>query len=691
MNFTNIVLKNLKYNFTKFTSYIFVNIFVIAVLFTYGSIVFNKNITEDPILSATMDFVNMGIIAILLFSIVFISYTGVYFIKTRGKELGVYLTLGMTKKDLSKMILLESTTIMLISVVAGMLTGLLFSGLFYLILSNVLDSENLFYLNGSSFLLSIGVFFIVFVWNIVFSAFFIKRTEITRITKSDKTKGMKSPKKVTGFFGIFLFVLSTTMLYLSLTDHDIMNPLSDKMTIVIFTNVSLQFISLYFLIASGLDFIVALLSKHKEFYNKNILILSNLKYSFVTYKSTLYMITLLMGMSILFMGIQWSFKVANIKIMENVLPYDFMIESRGEINSITKEVIYELGKQQEGEITEFITYPYLTVEIYRENETWLYNYGTTTMIISESNFNHVFGTDLKVDQDELLMISNSDEDFANTKIDYDTYLVPDTTQNGENRAQNIRDLRPTREEFYELLELDGVSSLSYSKENTKAMYYPFINSYGEMEFATVIANVLDDAVYESIKNPEITTVSLFDYEGVDLEFYEKLMDVLRMYNGNNDLWTSVDLEHEVKTTAEEFKPISKYMKVEQTNKLLGMFSFTMTFISLLFLVSSSVVMYYKLVNDVDYEKEQIALFKKIGLNDLECRKYLNQHTGIIFFTPLLLGGTIGLFYNYFFFYNVPNRNYLLQVVLIMYVCFVVYDILFFFLVKRSLIRNVMQK
>ncbi len=689
MNFNNIVLKNLKYNFTKFISYIFVNIFVIAVLFTYGSIVFNKNITEDPILSATMDFVNMGIIAILLFSIVFISYTGVYFIKTRGKELGVYLTLGMTKNDLIKMILLESSTMMLISVVIGMLIGLVFSGLFYLILSKVLNSPSLYYIDKNSFILSLGVFLVVFISNMIFSVLFIKGTDITKITKSDKTKGMRTPKKISGFFGILLFIISTTMLYLVFTDNELVSSLSDKTTSVILTNVTLQFISLYFLIASGLDFIVAILSKNKEFYYRNILILSNLKYSFVTYKTTLYMITLLMGMSVLFMGVQLSFKYGSIKIMNTVLPYDYMIESKGEINPISEDEIYSIVNENNGKVSELITYSYISNEIYRETETWLFNYGTTTIMISESEFNKAFGTDINVEKDELVILNNSNEDFGETVIDFDTFLVVDNLERGQERALKIRAERPTREGFYEVVKSDGVDCLTYTKEKTTPMYYPFINSYGKIEFSSVMANIIDDEVYNTLNNKEITNVFLVDLEkGGELKIYESILDLLRIKNGNNDLWRGENIFDDLRNTPEEFKPICKELSVEQTLKILGMFSFTMTFISILFLISSSVVMYYKLANDIEYEREQVNLFKKIGLNKDECKNYIDKHTGVMFFTPLVLGGGIGILYNYFFFFNVPNRNSLLLIVLVMYVFFVIYDIVFYFIVKKSLAKNV---
>ncbi len=681
MTYTNIVLKNLKYNMTKFTSYIFVNMFVVSILFTYGSIVFNKNITEDPILSSTMDFVYMGIIAILLFSIIFISYTGIYFIKTRGRELGVYLTLGMTKKDLTKMILLESTVIMLISVLAGILARLIFSGLFYLVLGNILDTNNLFYLDKNSFLLSLGVFLLVFLSNIVFSIIFIKRTNITSITKATKTKGMKMPKKISGFLGIVIFIVSTTMLYLVFTDNSLVDSLSDEATKVIFINVTLQFISLYFLVASGLSYIITLLSKNKKFYNNHILILSNLRYSFYTYKTTLYVISLLTGMSILFMGIQLSFKIGTTKIMNDVLPYDFMIESQEGYNNISVDEIYALVEKNGGTVEEFVELPYISTEIYRENSEWLFNYGITTMVISESDFNKAFGTDIDVSYDELLMVHNADTSFGETNIDYDTCLVIDNYDSGEKRAEEVRYVRPSREEFFEILQRDNVEYLGYNQEKTTSMFYSFINSQGEMEFASVLGNVIDDEAYNSLKNTEKTTAYMFNVKSADDEvLYSDIISTLN--DKNKDKVVPTD------TYTKSLKPICKSIKMEMTEKMLSMFSFTMTFISMLFLISSSVVLYYKLVNDVDYEIEQIDLFKKVGVNRKEAISYLSYHTGLIFFLPMILGGGVGIFYNYFFFYSIPQRNYLLMVVLIMYLCFVVYDVIFYFILRASLVKKV---
>lgn len=692
MTFSQIILKNLKHNITKFTSYIFVNVFVISMLFTYGSIIFNPNISEDPILNSAMDFVYIGVVAILLFSIIFISYTGVYFIKTRGKELGVYLTLGMTKWNLTKMILIENTVIMLISVVIGMLAGLLFSGIFYLILGQVLEMDDLFYLDRYSFFLGLGVFLIVFICNIFYSLLFIKKTNIRSITIADKTKGMKKPSVILGGFGVFLFTISTLMIYLIFTENELVSDLNSYVTEVIFVSVFAQFSSLYLVLASGLDFIVTIISKNVKFYHRNILLLSNLKYSFTTYKTTLFLITLLMGMSILFMGIQVSFNIGGTKMMNTVLPYDYMIESNADFNQISDNDIYELVADNGGEITDYVSYDFISSQVYRQQPDWFYYYGITTMIISESEFNQAFDENLEIAPDEVVIMSNYDVDFADTVIDFDTYLTTQAYADGINSANMVRLKNPDLEQFLSTVSANNLSVLEYSSDNTIPMYYSFINSYGEIEFALVMASIVDDSVYDAIENPEVSTIREFNVSGLDqLAFCSNLQAELKTINNAPNSWNQPMDERSDRSTVEAYQPICKSIKVEETDKAMGMFSFTMTFISILFLIASSVVLYYKLVNDIEYEREQINLFTKIGVNRDHCVKYIKNHTAFIFFTPLILGGGIGLLYTYAFFHSLPKQmvRELSIIVLIMYFVFIIYDVIFYLIIRNSLIKKVL--
>ncbi len=240
---------------------------------------------------------------------------------------------------------------------------------------------------------------------------------------------------------------------------------------------------------------------------------------------------------------------------------------------------------------------------------------------------------------------------------------------GQISAQTTRDQNMSLDQFKQ-----------YTAENTTPIYYDFIDSYGEIEFMPVVASVVDDSVYNSIVNPEISTIQAFNVDSLDqADFCASLKDELRAINNAPDSWQSSMSERFDRTTVETYQPVCKALKVEETDKAMAMFSFTMTFISILFLIASSVVLYYKLVNDIDYEREQIKLFNKIGVNRHESEKYIKQHTAFIFFTPLVLGGGIGLLYTYAFFHSLPDRyvSQLIIIVLIMYGLFIIYDVIFY--------------
>lgn len=162
MNFSSIVYKNLKYNLTRYISFYLVNSFIVAVLFMYGTLYFNDSIPVN-----IKNILNFTFVALVLFCIIFISYTQTFFVKFRGKEFGVYLTLGMTTRDLKKMIRRENIIIISISLSTGIAAGLLFSRMFYLILSKVLVnieysiSFNTFFLQSlSSYLFLLSVHFL---------------------------------------------------------------------------------------------------------------------------------------------------------------------------------------------------------------------------------------------------------------------------------------------------------------------------------------------------------------------------------------------------------------------------------------------------------------------------------------------------------------------------------------------------
>lgn len=687
MTFQHIVNQNLKYNFKRFISYLFVNSFVVAVLFMYGSLLFNEILGNDVAMTVASDFINMAAYAIILFSIAFVSYTGVYFVKSRGKEFSVYLTLGMTTRDLIRMIIFESLVIVAGSVICGILGGLLLSKLFYLILAKVLGlSTSIYYISYKTFLLSIGVFVLVFLFNMLFTSVFVRKLTILQIAKATSTKGFSKSRPVVGIIALIVLVAGMYFFTAASSGYDILSSVSDYTSEIVMSSVIAIFVSLYFVVASSIDAVQAVIAKFPALYNRNILILSSLKHRFFSYKVFLYMLSLLMSSAILFMGFGLSVYNFTKKSIDEFIPYEFMIESGGGINEISADEVQKVVADNGGTVSDFHALEYVFNENYRDYGNRLVNYRTTSFIVSESNFNRHTGMIVDVAPDELLLVYNQEAE-AQESINYDTILTVEPWREGIKRADAFREGLVGEEAL--LQSLGGIPRFEFKREKTRSTSAYFINSYGNFEFAGVMANVVDDSVYASLKQAKPYTAYLFNLKSGDADkVFAGILDTLRAKNkADNRIWASPESHFGGKDEVESLRPIYKQERFDIAFRISGFLFFSLAFLGFLFLLCSSVVLYYKLATDVDDEKEHITLLRKIGLTSTECKSYLQKHVAIVFFAPLVIGGIIGLFFLNSALSFTVYVGYLMVRVGMMYGVFVLLDILLFLSLRKKFLRG----
>ncbi|QKS46338.1 ABC transporter permease [Paenibacillus cellulosilyticus] len=692
MTFRHIVNKNLRYNFRRFISYVFVNSFVVAVLFMYGSLLFNEILAQDDAMKIASDYIAIAAYAIILFSIVFVSYTGVYFVKSRGKEFGVYLTLGMTTRDLIRMIVFESLVIVTGSVLCGIAAGLLLSKLFYLLLGRVLNlSTDIYFISYKTFVLSLGVFLFVFLCNLLFTSVFIRRLSIVQITKAATTKGQSKSRPVLGGISTVVFIVSMWLFYAGITgDKFVNNLLGQNKSALLPLVVIVILVSLYFAIASCIDAVRAVCSRFPAFYNRHILILSSLSHRFFTYKVSLYMVSMLIALSLFFMGFGLSLYSYTKKTISEFEPYDYMIETTGSINAISPDEVKQVIEANGGTVGAFSELEYIWSESYRDiaGGSFTHDY-KGSLIVSESNYNKHMGTSIDVAPDELLIVQNMKGDEA-AAIDYDTTITVEPWREGDARAQAFSRHPMNKDRFVQSVG-GGTPILQYEQAKTSSMYAAFINSYGDVEFASVIANVIDDSVYSKLEDQIHNTAYLFNLASGDGDqIYAALLDTLRKVNhADNSLWASAESKFGTpKDTAEFLRPIYKAERYEIAMRISGFMLFSFAFLGVLFLLASLVVLYYKLMTDMDEEKERMILLKKIGLTMAECKSYLQSHLAILFFAPMLIGGIPALILLHASVGFTVYAGYLMLQVLGLYVLFVVMNGLLYVSLRKKFFRGV---
>jgi hypothetical protein len=665
MTFQTIMNKNLRHNIRKYASYFLVNAFVVCVLFLFSSLLFNDVLNADAGVRSAGSLIMLAAVGIVIFSLIFLRYTGVYFVRSRGREFGVYLTLGMTTRDLRRMINAENVKIFAGAAVIGLAAALLLGKLFYLALAKVLGmTENLFFLSWKTFALSLGVLIAIFIAQTIASSRFIRKLSIVEITKSERTKGVANQNALAGIIAVVVFVASLIFLHGIIGGADWAKPIARaSMELSLCVPMGTLLLSLFFIIGSGLAGASAIFKKFPALYQRNILLLSGLSHRFRAYRASLYSVTLLVAFAVFFIGIGMSLYTYGEMTIDTFQPFGAMVEQRGNLNDVSDGELREILPNG-GEIRRL---PYSDGQVYREmnnrDELFL-NFRQASFIVRESDFNKWLGLNISVEPHELLIVTNQQE-AVEEGVTYDTTLVVEPYAEGVARADAFREASLSKPAF--LQTINGAMVLEFAQQDTSIVFMPFVNSHGSLEFIRSHANVVDDAVFESIRGGQDNSLIAIDAPGGE-NVTERLIAGLRAKNNlPSTAWLDAsESDFLDKDSYEGLRPIVKAERHGILLKANGFLLFAMAFLGLLFLLSSCIVLYYKLASDTDDETANVGTLRRIGATAPECRRWLGAHLAALFFLPLALGGALGLYLTYQFLSNSSYAAYLTGQVAIMY-------------------------
>ncbi|WP_027634404.1 ABC transporter permease [Clostridium hydrogeniformans] len=647
MTFSSIIRKNFTYNFNKYISFYFVNSLIIAMLFMYGSLIYNPTIINDIGKTSVYETVKMALMGIIIFSIIFITYTNLSFLKNRGKEFGMYLTLGMTTKDLTKLIFVENLGVMVASLATGILSGALFGRLFYMGLNKILVGSNILYkLNYKSFLLSVGIFVLIFLGNVIFNIFYIRRVSIIDAIKADKKKEVGKTNNIIGFVSLVLLIVSLYCLPKTLLKEIFKNQY--YMTEVF---IGLIIVSTYVVIGSLIVLVKGIFSKSSKAYNRNLLVLSNLSHRFLAYKNILYMLSLLVAGAMFFVGYSYSMYSSTVEYVSMDNPYDIMFVETSEYNKVEKNKVEEVIGN--GKVEKYKVLEYLEVPVFREDGDSLLLWSNNQPVISKSNYNKHMGENVEIKSEEAINIT-----IYNEKRNYE-YPSSILTAMDEKQSEKIRnitvenDYKLSKEEYEKILGKN--TKLKLEKNNIKEEKgIPFTNRRDTKNYSLGTALVVSDKEYEVLKkSTRVSSIKKLHLINVNNgeEAFDGLISYLRDENGlDNSYWNEGSLSgltsNDERGDKESYRPVYKgeILKLRLNDN--GMILFTMMFIGLLFILANGIVLYYKVLSDIEHEKERITSLNRIGVLEREIKSIISKELAITFFMPIFIGGGLGIYFLY---------------------------------------------
>ena len=123
--FAKLAFRNVKRQLGNYLIYFITVSLTIALMFSFNSVIFEKELLARASVLENMRTVLILITVAISIIVAFVlGYATSYMLKLRKREFGTYLTLGMTRGNVTCVYLFESVLLCAVSLVIGILLGL---------------------------------------------------------------------------------------------------------------------------------------------------------------------------------------------------------------------------------------------------------------------------------------------------------------------------------------------------------------------------------------------------------------------------------------------------------------------------------------------------------------------------------------------------------------------------------------
>ena len=596
--YSKFALNNLVKNKRFILPYILSTIFTIASFYILTSLSLGKNLDKLPQgISATKQVLGFGVIVIAIFSAIFLFYTYSFLIKRRVREFGLYSVLGMTKKQIARILILETIFIAVITLVFGLAFGLLFDKLMLLVLLKLFTAGVSFgfVITPIAVFLTILLFGGIFFLLLIYTVIKISRLKIVALLK-EENNGEREPKARL-ILAILGLGLTGYGYYLAQT---IQNPI--KAITMFFIAVLAVIFGTYLIFMAVSITVLKLMKNNKTFYYKpkNFISVSGLLYRMKRNAVGLANICILSTMVLVTMGTTSALYAGSEDAYNTRFPRDIIINgyrsTEGKLAEIEKNV--KKATQDAGvETKDLVSYNMLNVvgrlngtEINYESEfTGSFDKIKTIVVLELKDYNKVSKEQKTLNAGETLL-------FIDKKGKYEANEI---TVQGVNLKIKEK-----------LTDFPG--ALGTAAANIMDTYYVVVKDNADVK---KIESALKKKLNISDGEGEI-----FNYVGFNISDKSKEAKVIENFK---------QLEKEGNINIEG--------KAENETNFKGFYAsflFIGMFISMIFVVSQVVIMYYKQISEGYEDKGKFGIMRKVGLTDRQIKQSIRSQVLMIFFAPL---------------------------------------------------------
>ena len=541
--------------------------------------------------SAMMGF---GVFVIALFALLFLFYTNSFLIKRRKKELGLYNILGMEKRHIARVLVIETLLTALCSLTLGLALGILSSRLLFWALGLVVGAAvpiaftvplpavtGTLVLFGAIYLLTLG-------YNLVQ----LKLSRPIELLRGGET-GEKEPK-AHWLLAVLGAVLLGAGYYLALTVQD---PLSALL--LFFVAVVLVILGTYLLFLTGITALLKLLKKNKRFYYKlnHFTAVSGMLYRMKQNAAGLASICILFTALLVTVSTTFSLYTSMDGLLRARYPRNVLVsvcdanqEAKDMVRSAVNQKSQELGLALEN-VVDREGWNITTARVGNTLHTQEVSLETCAVvnIFTQSEFERFSGQQVDLAENQVLLF-----DPANTFPEEDTLHIDDKT--------------------YEIVPSDYVMPEASTLAQIYEMYYLVVRD------ETVVENILAPSGSDTFPIYSYD----FDVAGGDPEDIAALREAL----GTVD-FSGPGVEYEALLFEDSATSRQDFMN------LYGGLFFLGLFLGVLFLLGTALIIYYKQVSEGYEDAKRFTIMQQVGMSHREVKRSIHSQILLVFFLPLL--------------------------------------------------------
>ena len=586
MLFFKLINSSFKRNLKVYIPYLISMTMLVAINYIFKAVEINRSLKDLPSAAVTKALMQTGSTFIILVTLAFMIYVNRFLWQQRQQEMGLYSMLGMTRRNLQVLTVIEKCYLLVISLFLGTLFGIIFDRLAFLGFAHLLQIDHLSqpWIEWGAVIntiVIIGGFFLILM---VIDLIKLFRLNPNELWHPQQTKIARHGKFFT-FAGLLGVAVLAYAYYLTITVKPRMSALTTFMTAVF-----LVVIGTYLIFIAGSIIVLKLLQKNKGYYYRprHFIAVSGMLQRMEQNGASLATICLLCSSVLVILFTSLTMYAGINDTVNSYAPRDLTIITSQKLTAQQESTINSVAKKHHAQLNKPVTFTTSAPQYgYWENNHFINqgdlqdmtNQTTNTVItMSTATYNRIADKHVKLAANKALIYSPAKEHRGTLQIGSQKY-----------QATPIHDF-------------------NYYFNPSHAIYSPIF----------IITNKLP------------ANTATINFTGINYRLNGSKKAHL---NFENDLQAQLHLPNQAYSSRTNLR--------SQLTSLYGGIVFLGILISFALGITTTVVIYFKQITEGYEDQYRFKTMQQVGLSEKETTKSIHSQVLMVFMLPVV-GAIINL-------------------------------------------------